>query len=207
MTAKLLLATGNAAKQQEYFQLLEGIPFQLTTPARENIKLVVAETGTTLEENARLKAVAYTVVSGLLTLADDSGLEVVVLGGAPGVLSARYAGDNASDADKVSYLLSQLSGVPMAERLAHFRCIIAIAHPTDKMELCEGVCCGLITLEPRGEHGFGYDPIFYLPKLGKTMAELTMDEKNKLSHRGIAARKARAILESYISPCLPGGVM
>jgi len=147
-----------------------------------------------LAENARLKATALATESELVALADDSGLEVDVLGGEPGRLSARYAGENASDRDRVNYLLAKLKGVPGEKRSARFRCVIAVATPEGRVELCSGECEGFITLEPRGEGGFGYDPIFYLPDLDKTMAELSLETKNQVSHRGEAARKVTPVL-------------
>jgi XTP/dITP diphosphohydrolase len=132
--------------------------------------------------------------SGLLTLADDSGLEVDALNGEPGVMSARYAGKNASDTDRVKYLLSKMKDVPKEKRTARFRCVIAIAQPDGQVEFCEGECKGLIAFEPCGKNGFGYDPIFCFPKYGKTMAELPIEIKNRISHRGRAAQKARLIL-------------
>jgi XTP/dITP diphosphohydrolase len=191
---KLLLATRNAGKLKEFASLLGPLPFQLTTLAEEGIGVSVEETGATFKENAKLKATVCADVSQLLTLADDSGLEVDALGGEPGVMSARYAGEGASDEKLVEYLLSKLEDIPWERRQARFRCVIAIAHPSGQMNLCEGECQGLITFEPRGTRGFGYDPIFYFPDLDKTMAELPMDEKNKVSHRARAAGKARQIL-------------
>jgi XTP/dITP diphosphohydrolase len=191
---KLLLATNNAGKVKEFRSLLQGIPFELVTPQDIGIKTEVAETGTTYEENARLKACALSKESGLLTLADDSGLEVDALNGEPGVMSARYAGKNASDTDRVKYLLSKMKDVPKEKRTARFRCVIAIAQPDGQVEFCEGECKGLIAFEPCGKNGFGYDPIFCFPKYGKTMAELPIEIKNRISHRGRAAQKARLIL-------------
>ena len=193
--AKLLLATGNPGKVREYRSLLWGIPFELVTLAEENVNIKVDEEGASLEENARLKAVAAATASRLLALADDSGLEVHILGGEPGRLSARYAGEGASDEDRINYLLSRLQGVPEEERTACFRCVIAISTPEGEIELCSGQCKGFITLKPRGEEGFGYDPVFYLPELGKTMAQLPLEIKNEYSHRGQAARKAIEVLE------------
>ncbi len=192
---KLLLATNNPGKAREYKSLLSGVPFELVTPAEVGISAEVEEKGKTFEENARLKATALAAESGLLTLADDSGLEVDALGGEPGTLSARYAGKNASDADRVNYLLAKMQGVPQEKRQARFRCVIAIATPQGEVELCSGECEGFIALKPKGNRGFGYDPIFYLPELGKTMAELSPDEKNKVSHRGRAAERARELLK------------
>ena len=195
MGRKLLLATNNQGKLREYKSLLQKIPYELITLAEQGIIAEVSEVGGSLEENARLKATVIADQSQLLTLADDSGLEVDALGGEPGPLSARYAGEGASDRDRVNYLLSRLEGVPWEKRTARFRCVIAVATPNGKAEICSGECQGFITFEPRGEHGFGYDPIFYLPELGKTMAELPLSLKNQVSHRGQAARKAHQLLK------------
>jgi XTP/dITP diphosphohydrolase len=192
---KLLLATNNKGKAREYKSLLSRVPFELVTPAEVGITTEVAEAGQSFEENARLKATTLAAESQLLTLADDSGLEVDALGGEPGTLSARYAGENASDSDRVNYLLAKMQGVPEEKRQARFKCVIAIATPDGKVELCSGECDGVIAFEPRGKKGFGYDPVFYLPELGKTMAELPPEAKNKISHRGRAAAKAREILK------------
>jgi XTP/dITP diphosphohydrolase len=191
---KLLLATNNKGKVREYRHMLKDLPVELVSPAEAGINTEVEEIGESLEENARLKATTLARQSKLLTLADDSGLEVDALGGEPGRLSARYAGEGASDEDRVNYLLKKLEGVPEGERSAHFRCVIAIAQPDGEAELCSGECEGVIALEPRGEAGFGYDPVFYLPQLGKTMAELSLEEKNSVSHRGRAAREAIKLL-------------
>ena len=201
--AKLLLATKNPAKEREYLLLLQGIDYEIVTLADVGIDQVVSETGKTLEENAALKAKAYASLSNLITLADDSGLEVDALGGEPGALSARFAGEGASDKERIDYLLVKLSGVPGEERTARFVCVIAIASPEGDVKLCRGACGGIIAFEPKGENGFGYDPIFYLPELGRTMAELSVEEKNEISHRGQAARKARRILEQRIAQLKP----
>lgn len=193
---KLLLATNNQGKVREYKSLLREIPFKIVTPSELGITTEVDETGASFEENAGLKATALAGESGLLTLADDSGLEVDALGGEPGTLSARYAGEGASDIDRLNYLLSRLKDVPGDRRSARFRCVIAIAAPDGKVQTCSGECRGLITTEPRGYNGFGYDPIFYLPELDKTMAELTPEEKNRISHRARAAEKARELLKN-----------
>ena len=201
---KLLIATNNAGKLREYRFLLVGVSFALVSPSEAGVTLDVEETGKTFEENARLKARAFASASGLLTLADDSGLEVDVLGGEPGVMSARYAGENATDSDRVRYLLSRLKGVPLEKRTAHFRCIIAIARPDGRIETCSGECPGVIALEPRGKQGFGYDPIFFMPDLGKTMAELPPAVKNRVSHRARAVAKAREILDRITRGETPG---
>ncbi len=193
---KLLLATNNKGKVREYKYLLKGLPFELVSAAELGINTEVDEVGKSLEENARLKATILARESRLLTLADDSGLEVDALGGEPGRLSARYAGEGASDKDRINYLLSRLKDVPGEKHSARFRCVIAIATPDGEVELCSGECRGVITLEPRGKEGFGYDPIFYLAELDKTMAELTLEGKNKISHRGQATRQAIQLLRS-----------
>ena len=194
MACKLLLATGNPGKVREYRTLLSGISFELVTLQEAGINIVVEETGCTFEENARLKAVTLAKQSHLITLADDSGLEVDALGGEPGVMSARYAGENASDADRVSLLLRKMAGVPWDKRTALFKCVIAIATPAGDVALCEGECHGFISLEPKGDNGFGYDPLFYFPELGNTMAELPPEVKGRISHRARAAMKVPEIL-------------
>ena len=193
--AYLLLATNNQDKVREYRSLLQTIPLELVTLADRGITTVVDEVGESLEENARLKATILAAESQLLTLADDSGLEVDALGGEPGRLSARYAGEGASDKDRIDYLLSRLKDVPREKRSARFRCVIALARPEGEIEFCPGECQGFIAFEPRGEQGFGYDPIFYIPELGKTMAELPLEMKNRISHRGQAARKVYQALK------------
>ncbi len=191
----LLLATNNQAKVREYRSLLQSLPLELVTLAEQGITTVVDEVGESLEENARLKATLLAAESQLLALADDSGLEVDALGGEPGRLSARYTGEGASDKDRVNYLLSRLKNVPWPKRSACFRCVIAVATPEGEVKFCFGECRGFITLEPSGEQGFGYDPIFHLPELGKTMAELPLEIKNQISHRGQAARRVYQVLE------------
>jgi XTP/dITP diphosphohydrolase len=192
---KLLLATNNAGKVKEYRSLLQGIPFEMVTPGEIGITMDVAETGATYRENARLKACSLAAQSGLLTLADDSGIEVDALNGEPGVVSARYAGENASNAERVDHLLSELKDVPKEKRTARFYCLIAIAQPNGTVQFCDGECKGTIAFKPSGERGFGYDPIFYLPEWGKTMAELPVEVKNQISHRGTAAQKAKLLLQ------------
>ncbi|MDO8691822.1 MAG: RdgB/HAM1 family non-canonical purine NTP pyrophosphatase [Dehalococcoidia bacterium] len=196
---KLLIATDNLHKLEEYRSLLEGLPFTLRSLGDEGIELEVEENGSTFEENASIKARTYAWFSGLLTLGDDSGLEVASLGGEPGVYSSRYAGPGASDRRRVKYLLSKMNAVPWEQREARFRCVIAIAQPGHDPRLCEGRCDGIIALEPRGKNGFGYDPVFYLPGLGLTMAELPSSRKNEISHRALAALEARKVLLELVS--------
>lgn len=188
---RLLIATRNAGKVREYDDLLDGLGLELCGLNDIGLEDEVDETGQTFDENARLKATAYCHASNLLTLADDSGLEVEALGGAPGVLSARCAGKGASDADRIRKLLAALDGVPQEERAARFRCVIALAWPDGRVETFEGQCAGRIAFEPKGTNGFGFDPVFYMPEFGCTMAELPMAVKNRVSHRARAAALAR----------------
>lgn len=192
---KLLLATSNPGKIREYRLLLDGLGYLITTPPEEGIAEVIAESGSTYEQNARLKAVVYARSSRLTTLADDSGLEVDALNGEPGIQSARFAGEAATDTEKVSLLLTKLQGVPWERRTACFKCVIAIVGPRGRAEICRGECHGMIAFEPKGKNGFGYDPIFVLPETGKTMAELPAEIKNQISHRARASQKARQVLQ------------
>jgi XTP/dITP diphosphohydrolase len=193
----LLVATNNPGKLKEYEDLLAGggLPLEITSPAREGLRLEVEESGKTFEENARIKALTYARASGLLTLADDSGLEVDALGGAPGVHSARYAGPGATDVDRYRKLLGDLQQIPAGKRTARFRCVIALARPDGQVLTADGVCNGEIGLGPRGAHGFGYDPIFVVEGYdGQTMAELVPEIKNRISHRARAMDAARPLL-------------
>ena len=192
---RLLLATLNPGKAREYRILLDGLGYEVTTLAELGITEAVMESGTSYEQNARLKAVAYSELSQLTSLADDSGLEVDALNGQPGISSARFAGSAATDPEKTRLLLGKLHGVAWERRTACFRCVIAIATPEGQCRICSGDCPGLIALESRGENGFGYDPIFFLPELGRTMAELPLETKNQISHRARASQKARQVLQ------------
>ena len=192
--SELLLATNNPGKLQELRHLFQDVPFHLVSPADIGLSLDVVENGSSYTANARLKARAFWNASKLPTLADDSGLEVSALGGAPGILSSRYAGPNASDTERIRFLLSEMNGLPPGKRAARFKCVMAIANKAGVMRFCTGSCRGLIALQPSGSNGFGYDPIFYLPRYSLTMAELPADIKNTISHRARAARHARAIL-------------
>jgi XTP/dITP diphosphohydrolase len=196
---KLFLATNNPGKLAEIQTLLGDLNLELATPDQMGVNLQVEESGQTYQENAARKGLAYAGASGLLTLADDSGLEVDALDGLPGVRSARFSPlPNATDADRRAYLLEQLRDMPRPWR-ARFRCVIALVRPPNEVVYCEGVCPGEVIPEERGFNGFGYDPIFLLPELGRTMAELSMDEKNRLSHRARAILAARPILASLAS--------
>ena len=195
---KLLLASSNPGKLREIRSLLSKEEFELLSPADLDLTLAVKEDGQTYAENAARKALAYASQTGLLSLADDSGLEVEALDGAPGLYSARYAPQpGATDADRRRYLLRQLSGHPQPWN-AIFHCTIAVATPQGEVYYSEGVCDGEIISEERGTNGFGYDPIFFIPELGKTMAELSLEEKNRISHRARAVRAAIPILNRLI---------
>jgi XTP/dITP diphosphohydrolase len=196
--AELLLASTNNGKLREFQALLEGLHFRLLSPFDLLNRIDVPEVGKTYAENASLKASTYSNHTGLLSLADDSGLEVDALGGAPGIISARYSPKpGATDADRRSRLLQQLEIFPRPW-IARFHCTVALAEPGGDVHLAEGICLGEIIPEERGQHGFGYDPIFYLPDLGKTMAELVLEEKNTLSHRALAVKKVIPILRNKL---------
>jgi XTP/dITP diphosphohydrolase len=191
---KLLIATENQGKIKELQELLAGLGLELVTPRQLGLTLNVVEDGQTYEENAGKKARAYADASGLVALADDSGLEVDALGGAPGLYSARYSPKpGATDADRRAYLLKNLRDKPRPWP-AHFHATVAIASPDGDLRFAEGNCYGEIIPEERGTGGFGYDPIFFIPVSGRTMAELDMDEKNRLSHRALAVQNAIQIL-------------
>ncbi|HEY0752611.1 MAG TPA: XTP/dITP diphosphatase [Ktedonobacteraceae bacterium] len=193
----LLLATTNEHKLDEFRVIFRDLPFTLLSLRDIQNDMDVEETGTTFFENAVLKAQAYARASQMLALADDSGLEIDALGGVPGVYSARFAGRDTSYEERFRLILERLRDVPPAERTARFRCAIALAEPSGYLRVVEGMIEGVITESPRGEHGFGYDPIFLVPELGQTTAEMAPAEKNRISHRGQAAEAARRLLESW----------
>jgi len=198
MKPKLLLATNNTGKIAEMKALLEGLGIELLTPVSLGLNLEVAEDGETYAENAACKAEAFVRLSGLVSLADDSGLEVDALDGRPGLHSHRFApGANATDADRRQYLLQQLQGKPRPWK-ACFRATVAVAVPGRKTLLASGMCEGEIIPEERGTNGFGYDPLFFIHEFGRTMAELTMNEKNRLSHRARAVMNAIPILSEIM---------
>ena len=196
---RLLIATHNRGKLRELTELMGDIPYQLVSLGDLGIHHDVDETGSTFEENATLKAETYCGLAGILTLADDSGLEVDALDGEPGVRSARYAGPDATDSDRVEFLLDKLAGTDLETWTARFRCVIAIAGPGRPTILHSGSCEGRLVSEPRGENGFGYDPVFEFPEIGLTMAELSDERKNRVSHRAEAARKAACSLRDRVS--------
>lgn len=193
---KLLIATQNPGKLLEFRLLLAPLGANLCSPLELGHHLEVPEDGDTYADNARQKALAYARASGLPALADDSGLEVDALGGAPGIHSARYTPGH--DADRVAALLAQLCDVPWEQRTAQFRCVIVIATPSGELYSAEGTCPGLIAFEPAGQGGFGYDPIFYLPDDDCTMAQLPLARKNRISHRARAVAAAMPTLRHLL---------
>ena len=217
MIETLVIATGNKGKLREYQQLLSELPLNIVSLEDVGISLEVEETGNTFSDNAWLKALTYSNLTGMLTLSDDSGLEVDALHGQPGVHSARYGGAClTSDEARVSLLLKNLETVRWPERTARFKCVIAIAgskthqiNPTKypnqasksvRIASVVGSISGMIQYEPRGEDGFGYDPVFFLPSIKQTMAEMTLEYKNLISHRSDATRKVIQVLRTLAEP-------
>ncbi len=194
----LVVATHNRGKLREYVELLAGLPVALTSLAHLGIQAEPEEGHVGFAENARLKALFFARLTGELTLADDSGLEVDALDGDPGIRSARYSGAGRTDQERYELLLSRLSEIPPEARTARFRCAIAIATPEGVRFTVDGTCEGVITTRPRGSHGFGYDPIFYVSECGQTMAELEPQVKNRISHRARAARAAIPLLRAAL---------
>ncbi len=188
---RLVVATRNPGKAAEVARVVADLPYEIVSLDAYPDAPEIDETGATFAENAILKAVAYARYTDELTLADDSGLEVDALDGAPGVYSSRFA---PTDAERNQRVLDLMKDIPDDRRSARFRCVIAIAEPEGRVQTCRGAVEGAIARECRGEHGFGYDPIFYLPDLGKHMAELEPDEKNAISHRGKALLTAKRLL-------------
>lgn len=181
----------------EFRDILSGLPLQVVTPKDLGLELEVEETGTTFAENASIKARAFHETTGLLSLSDDSGIQIDALGGGPGVYSARYLG-LPNGPVKNQAVLEKLAGVPWEERGCRYVCEIAIVDESGKLHRCRGIMKGKIALEPKGEGGFGYDPIFYVPRYRRTVAEMSPDLKNRISHRGRAGLRARAILEKLL---------
>jgi XTP/dITP diphosphohydrolase len=197
---ELLLASQNKGKLAEMRLLLQGLPFRVISPAELGITEAPEETGATFVENATLKAVHYSRVANRLAVADDSGISVDALDGRPGLLSARFGGEGASDDDRNALLLSKLKGLPPEKRGAHFTCAVVVARPRgsgppEVLFQAEEKVHGLIAEAPRGPNGFGYDPIFFFPPYGRTFGEVAHEEKDKVSHRGKAFARLRAFLE------------
>lgn len=196
--SQIVLATANRHKREELFSVLGDMSVDWLTldsfPEIDHIE----ETGKTLEDNSRIKARTVHKITGLPSLADDTGLEVDALEGAPGVNSARYAGENVSFVENVRKLLQELNGIPKKQRTAQFRSVMTFVWEDGELST-EGMIQGLITDENRGTGGFGYDPVFYIPSMQKTFAEMTLEEKNKISHRGLAIQKMRHFLSNWLA--------
>ncbi len=196
---ELLIATHNQGKVAELVDILSDPQLKLLSLADIGLKLEVPEIGDTFAENAILKAEAFARESGLLTLADDSGLEVDALNGRPGVLTARYGGPGLTAEQRYNRLLAEMKDVPAGSRSARFCCVVALAGEGTLLGTAMGVCEGHIAFAPAGDEGFGYDPIFYLPERGQTMAQLPVAEKHLLSHRGRAVRAILPLLHTCLS--------
>ena len=195
---RLLLATNNDHKLRELRRLLAHLPLALLTPADLGLRLEPAEDGATYEANALAKARAFADASGLPALADDSGIEVDALGGRPGLHSARYGGSGLTDEERVALLLRELADVPDGERTARYRAVFAVVAPDGSERTAEGWCEGTVARSPDGTGGFGYDPVFFVPALGVTMARLSDQEKDAISHRGNAARALAPVLAAWL---------
>jgi len=193
---EVIIATKNAGKLIEFQSILSAYGLEAISLLELEESPDVEETGSTFEENAILKAEAISKMYGKMAIADDSGLSVDSLGGEPGIYSARYAGEEKNDDANISKLLQQLKGVPKEERNARFRCALALAEPGRETITVEGSVEGYITDEPIGENGFGYDPIFLVKDKAKTMAQLSKEEKNKISHRAVALQKLAKLLQA-----------
>ncbi|WP_203333152.1 XTP/dITP diphosphatase [Planococcus beigongshangi] len=186
---EIIIATKNKGKAKDFEALLEPMGYKVLTLHDVAPHMDVEETGVTFEENAILKAVAIAEELQATVIADDSGLEIDALGGEPGVYSARYSGEQKNDSSNIDKVLQKMVQIPEEERTARFRCVLALAAPGEKTQLFEGVCEGLIATEREGDNGFGYDPIFYVPSLDKTMGQMKPEEKASISHRGNAIRE------------------
>lgn len=193
---ELIVATRNKGKIREIREALKGLGLRLYALSDFSDGPEIEEDGKSFAENALKKARFYSKVFGKLALADDSGLEVDCLKGLPGIYSARYAGKGASTPDNNQKLLNEMEGISLSKRGARFKCVMAMVSPDGREAIAEGSCKGRIGFKEKGRKGFGYDPLFILPKYGKTMAELSLEEKNKMSHRGKALRKIRKLIKS-----------
>ncbi|MCM1171825.1 MAG: XTP/dITP diphosphatase [Clostridium sp.] len=191
---RLIFATGNKDKMKEIRMILADTDYEILSMKEAGIDVDIVEDGSTFEENAIIKAKAISKIAGCLVLADDSGLEVDAMDGAPGIYSARFEGVDTPYSVKNKIIMDKLEGLPKEERTARFVCAIAAAWPDGRVETRRGTIEGTIAHEPAGENGFGYDPIFFVPEYGKTTAELDPEEKNKISHRGKALRMIKEVL-------------
>ena len=196
MKRKLIFATSNEGKMKEVRSILEDLDVEVLSMKEAGIQVDVVEDGTTFEENAAIKATAIQKICGEIVLADDSGLEVDYLNKEPGIYSARYMGEDTSYRIKNKSLIDRLEGVEGEDRSARFVCAIAAAFPDGSVEITRGTIEGQIGYEEKGENGFGYDPIFYVPEYGCTTAELTLEQKNETSHRGKALRKMKEVIKA-----------
>lgn len=197
MVKKLIIATKNQGKAKEFVTLFSPLGYKVLTMLDLEDAIDVEETGTTFEENAILKAEALSKQYNTMVIADDSGLIIDALGGRPGVYSARYAGEEKSDEANIDKVLEELQGVPSEQRTARFYCALAIAAPDKETITVAGRVEGIITSDRRGENGFGYDPIFYVPSFNRTMAQLQSSEKNAISHRANALKNLQAELHQF----------
>ena len=196
---EIVIATRNSGKMDEMSKMLSNSTYKPLSLEQVRVFEEVEETGTTFKENAILKAETYGKLAGRLTLADDSGIEVDVLGGLPGIYSARYGGDGKNDNDRNRLLLSNLDGIAEDELTARFRCAVALWNPIDDTVVTfEGKIEGRITRNSKGRNGFGYDPLFFFPEKNRTLAELTSQEKESVSHRGEAMREAITYMEENV---------
>lgn len=196
---KIVIATGNKGKAEEFKSIFEKFGFEIQTLLDYPELDEIDETGDTFAENALLKAEGVSRALNTIVLADDSGLKVDALQGQPGIYSARFAGEEKNDAKNNAKLLGELSELPFEERTAHFHCTLALAAPDKESMTIEGELDGYILGVPRGQNGFGYDPLFYVSEKDKTLAELTHEEKNNISHRAIAVRNLEKVLENWIN--------
>lgn len=195
---EIVIATNNKGKAKEIKDILKDLNAEIYSLKDKGIDIEIEETGETFEENAFIKAEEIFKLTNSIVVADDSGLEVDVLDGAPGVYSARYAGENATDKETYEKLLRVMEGVPYEKRTARFVSVVAVILPDGTKKSLRGECEGVIINEPKGEGGFGYDPVFLVPEYNKTFSELTLEEKNAVSHRGKAFNKLKDfLLEEY----------
>lgn len=195
---KLLIVSKNSGKLREIRDILKGLPIDLHLLSDMNENIVLPDEGNNYEVNARNKAMTASRFFNIPAIADDSGIEIDFLDGAPGPLSARFGGENISDDERNFLILEKLKNIPREKRGTRFRCIIAFSAPGQPCLTTEAVCEGIIAEKPAGNNGFGYDPIFYIPSKKRTFAEISQSEKNKISHRGKALRKARKLVEEFI---------
>lgn len=194
----IIVATKNEGKIKEIRQIMNDLPFNIMSMTHANIDVHIEENGSSFEQNALIKAKAVSDITDEIILADDSGLEVDYLNGAPGIYSSRFAGENATDEQNVEKLLKLMKGVPFEKRTARFVCSVVLILPNGSRISNRGVCEGYIAFEPHGKNGFGYDPVFYYPSLYSTIAEMPDTEKNKISHRAIALNRLKQVLKHEI---------